>query len=161
MQDLLEQLHQLVPMAAAATPGEWQQSHRKGAHAMYSTQVYDVYGATIASMAWHEKPLDDGSIGTYREDNAAFIAAARNLLTPENLLALCAALVPQWVAVTERLPEAKEGYTEFSPWVLAYTTAGRQIEASYYFKESLKGWHTPTGKADVTHWMLLPTSPAN
>ena len=200
---LLEQLQTLAPLAATATPGEWQQSHRKGVHGMCSTQVYDAHGATIASIAWHAKPIDeDGGIGTYREANAAFIAAARNLLTPENVarliagaaaiaLATCevclgtgkldddlawdepgtenrcskcpycqapAPAVTGWVAVADGLPEPEEGYTEFSPWVLAYTTRGRQIQASYY--GPLKGWRTPTGRADVTHWMPQPTPPA-
>ena len=86
MKDLLQQLQQLAPMAAAVTPGDWKQSHRKVGGESYFTQVYDAAGETIATLSWHAKPMDEtGGIGTYREANAAFIAAARNLLTPENL----------------------------------------------------------------------------
>lgn len=107
MVDLLKQLTALAPLAAEITPGDWQQSHRKGAHGMYSTQVYDMQGATIASIAWHAKPMDaTGAIGTYREPNAAFIAAARNLLTPANLVTLTAALT------TPAAPAAEEALTK-------------------------------------------------
>ncbi|WP_216726051.1 DUF551 domain-containing protein [Hymenobacter siberiensis] len=153
MQTLLEQLQKLALLAAAATAGPWV---REGDMA-----CAEVLGPPTGKFAM-QYPV----CSSIDDEDAAFIVAVRNVLTPENLTLLVAgqaalaAAAPQWVSVAERLPEAEEGYTEFSTWVLAYTMAGRQIEASYYFKGPLKGWHTPTGKADVTHWMPLPTARA-
>ena len=52
-------------------------------------------------------PIDeDGGIGTDRAANAALIVAARNLLTLENLLALCAALAAPKASLTVQEDEA-------------------------------------------------------
>ena len=75
---LLEQLQQLAPLAAAATAGPWRygSSMELSQHEVTQTFVFQ-----------DSKVSDDDEW-----NNAAFIAAARNLLTPENLTALCAAL---------------------------------------------------------------------
>lgn len=69
-------LDKLEALAKAATPGPWEQSHREGDDEMYRTQVYTADGETIASLAWYPKDMGGGRIGTYREANAAFMAAA-------------------------------------------------------------------------------------
>lgn len=77
----------LEKLAKNATPGEWKQSHRAGRDGMYSTEVYDAAGETIATIAWYPKPIANG-IATYREENAAFIAAAN----PSQIIELINAL---------------------------------------------------------------------
>lgn len=69
------------------TKGKWSQSHRiipgskKG---MYSTQVYDELGETIATLAWYPAdPIKENGvtkIGTYREANAQLISCAPEIL---------------------------------------------------------------------------------
>jgi hypothetical protein len=60
------------------TKGEWKQSHRKipnDPEGMYSTQVYDRNGKTIATLAWYS--VQKGNvITTTREANAILIADA-------------------------------------------------------------------------------------
>ena len=65
------------------TPLPWAQSHREHDSAeygrkMYSTEVYCADGKTIATLAWYPNYRPDGSIGTHREANAAYIVAACN-----------------------------------------------------------------------------------
>ncbi len=62
------------------TPGPWACSHRLiFATGMYSTQVYDNNGETIASIAWY--PIKNGNVtSTNRDDNARLIAAAPAML---------------------------------------------------------------------------------
>ncbi len=79
-------LDALEKMADEATPGPWEQSHREGDDEMYRTQVYTADGETIASLAWYPKDMGGGRIGTYREANAAFMAAA-NPATIKTLIA--------------------------------------------------------------------------
>ena len=64
------------------TPGPWAQSHRETKGGMYSTEVYNEASLeTIAVLSWYKKPKDEnGSIGNYRAENAALIAAAPDLL---------------------------------------------------------------------------------
>lgn len=65
------------------TPGPWFQSHRaipNDKDGIYSTQVYDEKGETIADLAWYPVNLGNGHIGTAREANARLIAAAPDLL---------------------------------------------------------------------------------
>jgi hypothetical protein len=47
---------------------------------MYSTEVYDAAGETIATVAWYPVKTKSGSIVTAREANASLIAAAPDLL---------------------------------------------------------------------------------
>lgn len=153
MSTLLQQLEQLAPLAATATAGPWRAT------------VTAIVHSTNGEMCWARNGYNPHLGINIKEDaDAAFIAAARNLLTPENLALLIAqqaAPVAGWIAVGDGLPDAQEGYTEFSPWVLAYTTAGRQIEATYYITGRVQGWYSTTKSADVTHWMPLPTPPAD
>ena len=59
------------------TPLPWQYSHRETSDGMYSTQVYDEAGETIATLAWY--PVQEGSLTrTAREANAALIVRAVN-----------------------------------------------------------------------------------
>ena len=82
---LLEQLQQLAPLAAAATPGPWKNAGAFNSQEGYFIETTDnepiceVFGNTVNEQG-----------DEYGEDDAAFIAAARNLLTPENLTLLVA-----------------------------------------------------------------------
>jgi hypothetical protein len=64
------------------TPGPWAQSHRaipNDPNGMWSTQIYDTNGKTIADVAWYA--VQEGNvISTSREANARLIAAAPDLL---------------------------------------------------------------------------------
>ncbi len=60
------------------TPGPWAQSHRKTRDGMYSTEVYDAKGETIATLAWHVVPTENG-YATDREANARLIASAPDM----------------------------------------------------------------------------------
>jgi len=70
-------------MEFKGTKGKWFQSHRKDPDSkkgMYSTQVYDENGSTIATLSWFPMPAvkENGQIkvGTFREQNAKLIASA-------------------------------------------------------------------------------------
>lgn len=67
-----------IAETSAFTPGPWAQSHRKQPDGMWSTDVYDQKGETIATLAWHVVPIK-GGIATDREANARLIAAAPDL----------------------------------------------------------------------------------
>ena len=91
--------------------------------------------------------------------NAAFIAAARNLLTPENLSLLVAALAPQWVSVTEGLPEGGKRV------LLQGSKGGTQCIGFLKLSNVKGGYAWDCGvqfrsMAEVTHWMPLPAAPA-
>jgi hypothetical protein len=86
MQTLLKQLQQLAPLAEAATPGPWREE----------MDYEDNWTPMILSNHGCIAIVEDINFGSSRqedkeaypdqmEDNAAFIAAARNVLTPENL----------------------------------------------------------------------------
>lgn len=68
-------LEKLCELQSKATPGPWDQSHRRLKTGMYSTQVYTDDGETVCTMHWYEMPAINGVIGTYREPNAQFVAA--------------------------------------------------------------------------------------
>lgn len=57
------------------TPGPWSWSHREIPGGNYSTQVYDVAGKEIATIAWYPVTQNNITI-TSREANARLIAAA-------------------------------------------------------------------------------------
>jgi hypothetical protein len=68
-------------LALAATPGPWEQSHRKKGNGFYDTQVYCDEGETIATIAWYPRAgPGEGVTSSYRTDNAAYIAAAHPAL---------------------------------------------------------------------------------
>ena len=75
---LLEQLQELAPLAAAATPGPW-------GHPFASAIVAAGLGNDNTIKA-DTMPVADTDLNTPESfENAAFIAYTRNLLTPENL----------------------------------------------------------------------------
>lgn len=94
---------------------------------------------------------------------AAFITAARNVLTPQNLALLVDALAPQWVAAADRLPEpTMEG--DVAVWELALIVreSSSIVHVGYYNRYDTK-WVSIWGLEridDVTHWMPLPAKPA-
>ena len=80
MKDLLKQLQELMPLAAQATEGPWIYENDENDDCRLLDTDTDTLlgtGEEIAVMTW---VMSDGT-----QANAAFIAAARNLLTPENL----------------------------------------------------------------------------
>jgi len=68
-------IKELQGLEAKRTQGEWEQSHRELPDGMYSTEVYDVKGDAICSLAWHTVYIDENHITTDRAENAQFIAA--------------------------------------------------------------------------------------
>ena len=92
MKTLLEQLQQLAPLAAQATTGPW-----VCAPSPYEPTVH----AWNDELQHYEKVVDADCFTNPQAphlayeagaNNAAFIAAARNLLTPENMALLIGAL---------------------------------------------------------------------
>lgn len=63
------------------TPTPWHEAYRKRDDGMYSWDVYDSAGETIATMSWHPVPMD-GGVYTDREANAEFIVRACNSYNP-------------------------------------------------------------------------------
>lgn len=102
-------LDKLEALAKAATQGPWEQSHREGDDEMYRTQVYTADGETIASLAWYPKDMGGGRIGTYRDANAAYIAAAN----PATILDLIASARRDAEEI-ERLRAALEPFAAFA-----------------------------------------------
>ena len=120
MQDLLKQLLELMPLAASATEGPWMLT-TTNANPRGLRNYQQVVRATDTGIlggiphpkttmqlqfeAYGEIRLQsDGTPDGYwptaeTKANAAFIAAARNLLTPENLTLLVAALAAPVAAV--------------------------------------------------------------
>ena len=78
MGDLVKQAREALN---GVTPGPWEQSHRSGKDGMWRTQVYPANDVTneIATLSWHVVKIHDGMC-TDRAENAAFIAAARDLV---------------------------------------------------------------------------------
>jgi len=72
-------LKEYKAMIEGSTPAPWYQSHRQIDGGGYSTQIYTEDGETIASLHWYFKDMGNGVTGTYREGNAEFIAASRNI----------------------------------------------------------------------------------
>lgn len=62
------------------TPGPWKTEYRKGADAMYRTEIFSEQHGGIATCAWTPKHCGNGVIETYREANARLIAVAPDLL---------------------------------------------------------------------------------
>ena len=84
MQDLLKQLQQLMPLAAAATAGPW--------HIVDDNDgVVPCYLLTPQAGSYVNSEGQYNDLGNCTDPaDAAFITAARNLLTPENLMHLYA-----------------------------------------------------------------------
>jgi hypothetical protein len=61
------------------TPGPWFQAHRPDSEGMYSTEVFDKEGVTIATLAWYPYTIGN-TTHTLRDPNAKLIAAAPDLL---------------------------------------------------------------------------------
>ena len=61
------------------TPEPWDQTHRKTKNGMYSTEIYDSDGETIATLSWYAIEADDGLI-TNREANAQRIVDCVNAM---------------------------------------------------------------------------------
>lgn len=68
----------MTDTAPDATPRPWFQSHRCRSDGMYSTEIYDARGETIATVAWYPVSLGEGVAGTARDANAALIVEAVN-----------------------------------------------------------------------------------
>lgn len=90
------------------TKGEWKQSHRKipnDPEGMYSTQVYDCNGKTIATIAWYS--VQKGNITTTtREGNAKLIADAGTTANKCHLLP--SELLERYNEAIEALKEANK-----------------------------------------------------
>lgn len=67
-----------APFDPGHTPLPWFQSHRQTGPESWCTEVYDVEGDTIATLAWYPVQTAQG-ITTSRGANAAFIVLACNL----------------------------------------------------------------------------------
>lgn len=163
---LLKQLHQLVPLTEAATAGPWGHPF---ASAIVATGLGDNNAIKAGAVV-----IADTDMNTPKSfDNAAFIAAARNLLTPENVARLIAALAPAlavtgWIAVADRLPEGEnERLNDYcSQEVLIKVRCAEYAQSlgiAYYDREAGK-WMVELDDeefemTDVTHWMNLPTPP--
>jgi len=71
-------LDELSRLLEQATPGPWEAAHRKCVDAMYRTEVYSEQHGVIATVHWTPKECANGTTETYRQANAALIAALRN-----------------------------------------------------------------------------------
>lgn len=68
------------------TKGEWNTTYRKHNDGMYSQEVFDSKGETIATLAWHSVEEAPGHFTTDREANAHLTAAAPNMYEALTLL---------------------------------------------------------------------------
>ena len=133
---LLEQLQQMAPMAAAATEAPW--------HVEFDYEgdldvpmIMSVYGPISTIEEIHDNYVDE----EHARATGAFIAAARNLLTPENLTLLVAALTH-----TPALPAPYSG-------ICAEAAAGGLTEEQAYDWRSngMNGQYDDTFDAGVIH----------
>lgn len=65
--------------------------------------------------------------------------------------------VPQWISVSERLPEHKDGM--WSDPVIAMSDTGDVFRLSYCGGWQCTGYFMSTGSSKATHWMPLPAAP--
>ena len=65
--------------------------------------------------------------------------------------------VPQWIPVSERLPENKDGL--WSDPVIAMTDTGNIYRLSYCGGWQRTSEFMASGSSKVTHWMPLPPAP--
>ena len=152
MKDLLQQLQRLAPLAAQATPSPW--------HVVYdATEEFEHYLLTLQPGDWRDgNGIANDLAGINTADDAHFIAAAHNLLTPENLTLLVDALAPQWVYIGEGLPKTEGEY------LVVGTGWDKPIVSTADFTSG--GWHSDSEGVDrlipegiITHWMPLPKAP--
>ncbi len=125
MDTLLKQLEELAPLAEAATEGPW-----------VATPVYPAHVLLPLAEGQHH-----ALAAKTTPDDAAFIAAARNLLTPATIATFRAALA------TPAAPAAVEGEAEDDPaivplsaqyWYKAGKKAKDSNEAAFCFAEAYK-----------------------
>ena len=84
MKTLPEQLHQLAPLAAQATAGPWEViPNSEHTDSVYSSEVNHIENFGLGDFRSSDLCMNSG--GFAHDADAAFIAAARNLLTPQNL----------------------------------------------------------------------------
>ena len=69
--------------------------------------------------------------------------------------------VPQWISVSERLPEAPESEWEDSVAVLAWSKNNGRAIAHYVFDKDYGNRWSWECVGPPTHWMPLPEPPAN
>ena len=89
MKSIVEQLKEIAPLAAAATEGPWR------AEMDFESDIPMILSgfgkvANVDDINFGNEFGDDELSECQPEDNAVFIAAARNLLTPENIALLLA-----------------------------------------------------------------------
>ena len=141
---LLEQLQQLAPLAAQATAAPWALCSPSFPEAINTAD--DKQHIALANLG----------PGIPHMANAAFIAAARNLLTPENLTLLVASLAPQWVPVSERMPTSGE-------YVALIHEEDEENEhlprCAYYDATRWRAGSTTWNMKSFSHWMPLPSPP--
>ena len=65
--------------------------------------------------------------------------------------------VPQWISVSERLPEHKDGMC--SDPVIAMSDTGDVFRLSYCGGWQRTSSFMDSGSSNVTHWMPLPAAP--
>ena len=65
--------------------------------------------------------------------------------------------VPQWIPVSERLPEHKDGM--WSDPVIAMSDTGDVFRLSYCGGWQRTSSFMDSGSSNVTHWMPLPAAP--
>ena len=65
--------------------------------------------------------------------------------------------VPQWISVSERLPEHKDGM--WSDPVIAMSDTGDVFRLSYCGGWQRTSSFMDSGSSNVTHWMPLPSAP--
>jgi hypothetical protein len=63
------------------TEGKLQYAHRKRVDGMYSTELFDTTGETVATAAWYPIETETGT-ATNREENARRLVACWNRLLP-------------------------------------------------------------------------------
>ena len=64
---------------------------------------------------------------------------------------------PQWIPVSERMPEHKDGW--WSDPVIAMTDTGNIYRLSYCGGWQRTSEFVASGSSKVTHWMPLPSAP--
>ena len=172
MNDLLKQLQALIPLAAAATAGPWEViPNSEHTDSVHSTEANHVENFGLGEFRSSNLCMNTG--GFAHNSDAALIVAARNVLTPENLLALCAALTAEaapvagWVSIaTPPMPcDTLNGPAPFSPDVLLWLNDNEAPVVGYYDYRAGYDCYQAYGLGIVdsaTHWTLIvsPAAPA-
>lgn len=158
MKPPLQQLQELAPLAANATDAPWALCSPKFPEAINTAD--DKQHIALANIG----------PGIPHMANAAFIAAARNVLTPANIATFQQALEQPaggWVSVADRLPVEKYAGCDYSARVLAFGDGG--IDGPHFVaycsldRAAAGQWylaHDNQPVMTVAHWQLLPATPA-